>query len=308
MGSEINYSIIIPHKNISDLLQRCLNSIPKREDIQIIVVDDNSDPDKVDFEHFPGVGEKCVEVYFTKEGKGAGYARNVGLKHAKGKWLLFADADDFYNDCFLSIIDKYKDSISDIIYFAVNSVYSDSLEPAERGDLNNKLLRKAVNSNDLNILRFHKVAPWAKMIKTCIVKKNQIYFEEVLVANDVRFSVYTGYYAKSISVDFSQIYCLTVRKGSLELTLNRQVADTRLEVACRVDNFLITKGLVKYRFNICSFLNVYRRLGLRSFLFLLRKIFLHYRGMYVCVFVDILKYLLTKMGNKKANYKSEILI
>ena len=47
-----NYSIIIPHKNIPELLQRCLDSIPKREDIQIIVVDDNSDTNKVDFNSF----------------------------------------------------------------------------------------------------------------------------------------------------------------------------------------------------------------------------------------------------------------
>ena len=91
---EKNYSIIIPHKNIPDLLKRCLDSIPRRNDVQIIVVDDNSDPEKVDFSNFPGVGEKCVEVYFTKEGKGAGFARNVGLKYAIGKWVLFADADD----------------------------------------------------------------------------------------------------------------------------------------------------------------------------------------------------------------------
>ena len=45
----INYSIIIPHKNIPNLLQRCLDSIPNREDVQIIVVDDNSDPNIVDF-------------------------------------------------------------------------------------------------------------------------------------------------------------------------------------------------------------------------------------------------------------------
>ena len=38
-----NISIIIPHKNIPKLLERCLNSIPEREDIQIIIVDDNSD-------------------------------------------------------------------------------------------------------------------------------------------------------------------------------------------------------------------------------------------------------------------------
>jgi len=67
----INYSIIIPHKNTPDLLQKCIDSIPHREDVQIIVVDDNSDEDKVDFEHFPGLNEKATEVYFTKEGKGA---------------------------------------------------------------------------------------------------------------------------------------------------------------------------------------------------------------------------------------------
>ena len=49
------YSVIIPHKNTPELLQRCLASIPKRVDIQVIVVDDNSDLDKVDFYHFPGI-------------------------------------------------------------------------------------------------------------------------------------------------------------------------------------------------------------------------------------------------------------
>ena len=64
----INYSIIIPHKNIPNLLQRCLDSIPNREDVQIIVVDDNSDPNIVDFDKFPGLNRSNVEVIFTKEG------------------------------------------------------------------------------------------------------------------------------------------------------------------------------------------------------------------------------------------------
>lgn len=37
------YSFIIPHKNSPDLLNRCIQSIPKRDDIEIIIVDDNSD-------------------------------------------------------------------------------------------------------------------------------------------------------------------------------------------------------------------------------------------------------------------------
>ena len=49
------YSIIIPHKDIPDLLQRCLDSIPVRDDVEVIVVDDNSNTQKVDFGHFPGL-------------------------------------------------------------------------------------------------------------------------------------------------------------------------------------------------------------------------------------------------------------
>lgn len=40
--NQIKYSIIIPHKDIVQLLVRCLKSIPDTEDFQVIVVDDNS--------------------------------------------------------------------------------------------------------------------------------------------------------------------------------------------------------------------------------------------------------------------------
>ena len=42
-----NYSIIIPHYNSPNLLKRMLNSIPEREDIEIIVVDDCSKSENV---------------------------------------------------------------------------------------------------------------------------------------------------------------------------------------------------------------------------------------------------------------------
>jgi glycosyltransferase involved in cell wall biosynthesis len=40
--TDVKFSIIIPHYDIPDLLMRCLKSIPVSEDIQVIVVDDNS--------------------------------------------------------------------------------------------------------------------------------------------------------------------------------------------------------------------------------------------------------------------------
>ena len=42
INMDVKYSIIIPHYNNPELLMRCLKSIPVSEDIQVIVVDDNS--------------------------------------------------------------------------------------------------------------------------------------------------------------------------------------------------------------------------------------------------------------------------
>ena len=75
-----SFSIIIPHRNCPSLLQRCLDSIPVREDVQVIVVDDNSDLTIVDFNRFPGFDREDVTIVYTKEGKGAGHARNIGLE------------------------------------------------------------------------------------------------------------------------------------------------------------------------------------------------------------------------------------
>ena len=87
------YSIIIPHYDIPDLLMRCLKSIPVSEDIQVIVVDDNSPDADTYLERYPELSRPYLEFTRTTKGGGAGYARNVGLDHAKGKWLLFADSD-----------------------------------------------------------------------------------------------------------------------------------------------------------------------------------------------------------------------
>ena len=297
--NNINYTFIIPHKNIPDLLQRCLNSIPRREDIQIIVIDDNSDPDKVDFEHFPGVGEPCVEVHFTKEGKGAGYARNVGLEHAKGKWLLFADADDFFEDNFISALDEHFHDDSDIIYFCTRSVDSETLEKVSpRSDR-----RTIIQRGKIDNLRFTHV-PWGKMIRHEFVKRNKLYFEELIASNDSYFSVISGVLAKKISAYNVCIYVSTIRSDSLffhdtvERLDARMIANehinSKLEelgVLCRLSPYTI---LLKYK-NIS--MDVYRN---RRNLYL-RNTPIEY------IIIDLLKHLKYKCFVLIKNVKSRFL-
>lgn len=63
---------------------RCLKSIPVSEDIQVVVVDDNSPDADSYLERYPELSRPYLEFIRTTKGGGAGYARNVGLDHAKG--------------------------------------------------------------------------------------------------------------------------------------------------------------------------------------------------------------------------------
>ncbi|MCW1734241.1 glycosyltransferase family 2 protein [Anaerorudis cellulosivorans] len=251
-----NYSIIIPHKNIPTLLRRCLDSIPKRNDVQIIVVDDNSDPGMVDFSKFPGLNETNIEVYFTKEGKGAGYARNIGLSKAKGKWLIFADADDFFNDCFNEIMDKYQKVDADIIFFLSNSVECDTMHPIEsRGKIYNEWLIESLKKGIiLEEVRYCINPPWAKIFSNSFIKANQIQFDEIFTANDVMFSSKSGNLAKKIIIDTHFLYCSTVRNNSLDYEYSYDHVTSRLKVAINKYNFLMSIDKPQYRMNVIPFI------------------------------------------------------
>ena len=243
MGS-INYSIIIPHKNCPDLLQRCLNSIPVVPDIQIIIVDDNSDNDIVDFNNFPGKERINTEIYFTKEGKGAGYARNIGLERVKGKWVLFADADDYFTEDFYSIISDYKNSENDIVFFSATSIYPETGEKANRHLAIEESVHKCI-AGDEDCIRYYRASPIAKMIKKSLIEDHNICFDEVKASNDTMFSLKTGYYAKGICADERVVYIITVRSGSLEYTLSRDILLCRIGIDYRVNKFFRTNNLKK---------------------------------------------------------------
>ena len=247
-----NYSIIIPHKNNVPLLARCLESIPKRDDVQIIVVDDNSDPVFIDSMCFPGKGKENVFIYFTKEGRGAGYARNVGLKHATGKWLLFADCDDTFETQVLdNVMTDYLISNADIIFFNVNCVDAVTGEVSHVIDDQYKNYLTAKDDRE-NLCRYKIRVPWGKMIKKTIVDKNKILFSEVLVGNDFMFCLKIGYYAQSIQI-LSDVYIYNYYVGFPSLSTkgrsNIEWLKVHLDNAKERDAFVKSHGLQHYRSN-----------------------------------------------------------
>lgn len=250
-----NYSIIIPHKNSLDLLERCLRSIPQREDVQIIVVDDNSNTvEKLKelVSQFP-----CSELFLTSGG-GAGHARNVGLKHIQGKWVLFADADDFFHTNFLQELDKYLNSQIDIVFFDTNSCFSENLKPCETRIYE---ISKGIKNRDIEYLKWKVHVVWGKLFNATLIKDNNLLFDEVLASNDVTFACMASYYAKNIEINPFVLYCSTVNLNSLCYKMSRDNIDARIDVALRFNQFVHSIGKGKYQINLFSITLFYKQLG-----------------------------------------------
>ena len=265
----INYSIIIPHKNSVGLLERCLRSIPQREDIQIIVVDDNSTEDTDRLKELVALFP-CAELFFTSGG-GAGHARNVGLKHIKGKWVLFADADDFFHQGFLSELDKYLNSKLDIVFFDTDSCYSENLKPCETRIYE---ISRGIKNRDIEYLKWKVHVVWGKLFNANLIQENNLRFDEVIASNDVTFARMASYYAKNARMDTFILYCSTVNLNSLCYKMSRENIDARVDVALRFNRFVHNIGKGKYQINLFSILLFYRRLSFQLFL---KKLYFYFR-------------------------------
>lgn len=235
----INYTVIIPHHNIPELLDRCLSSIPRRDDVQTVVVDDCSGEEYL--LAIKEVEDKYSNVVFVydRKGGGGGHARNVGLSYAQGRYVIFADADDFFNDCFNNILDDYIEADEDLIFFKGNSVDTDSYAPAHRADHLNEFVDAHLRGEDINgnMLRYKFGEPWARMVKTSVIFDNEIRFDETKIHNDTTYAYLVGYYGKTFRVDSRPLYCVTVRSGSVSVRTDANRIKTRVAVFARAEQF-----------------------------------------------------------------------
>lgn len=272
------FTIIIPHKNIPKLLQRCIDSIPQREDLQIIIVDDNSSPSEVDFIHFPGLNRPNCEVVFTKKGKGAGYAKNIALERADSKWVLFADADDYYSDKINVFLNKYKHTDYQTVYFYNSCVDNETLEPVEKDKIVHDLVVEGEKAGNMDCLRYKAYAPWTKMTQLSFIREFNLKYEEIPAANDSLFNVMLGHYATNYDIYKHDIYIRTIRSGSLFYSLKKDLLLSRIKCGYHVNSFLKKCGkekLIKYHSETWGHFCDLRKISILSFIYTVPMYFFH---------------------------------
>jgi len=214
----INVSIIIPHRGPKEMLDKCLASIPQREDVKVIVVED-------------------------EEGRGAGWARNIGLETAEGEYVIFADSDDFFHPCFNNFLDYLKQVKDDMVFFNADSIDLLTGQPSWRANHLNRIFRNNDSEWQERHLRYYFTEPWCRAIRLSLITRHNIRFSESLKLNDIFFTSQVGYYAGQISVYNEKCYCI----GNQDQSTAKLKDETRaLHVAresARANKFLQERGI-----------------------------------------------------------------
>lgn len=99
-------SILIPLYNCEDLIDKSIESIPVRDDIEIIVLDDCSSDNSFNIVK----KYKNIRLYQNKTNLGIGLTRQKLLDLATGEYIFWLDSDDYlYTENFIKVLDKLSD-------------------------------------------------------------------------------------------------------------------------------------------------------------------------------------------------------
>lgn len=101
----VEISVIVPAYNAEKYLENTVKSILKQtfSDFELILVNDGSLDKTPDIMNALAQEDKRITV-INKKNEGVGFARNAGMRAAKGKYLYFADADDILHPQLLAFL------------------------------------------------------------------------------------------------------------------------------------------------------------------------------------------------------------
>lgn len=187
------FTLIIPCHNTPAQDRRAMmraleSTIPDRPDLEVIWVDDHSTlPWQPGGDH----AQTSHRVLSVPDGqRHAGAARNLGLDHAAGDWVMFADSDDLLVPDVIAHVFETAQTASeevDLILFRVGAFREDG-RPATRHrylDAIHADLERTGNTDRL--VDYHSC--FGKLVRRRVIAAHDLRFDPVRFGNDVLFSV-----------------------------------------------------------------------------------------------------------------------
>lgn len=200
-------SVIMPVYNVEKYIRQGIESVLNQtyKKLEIILVDDGSKDSSGNICDEYAKKDNRIKV-IHKENGGVSSARNTGMHIATGKYIMFIDPDDFYenNACELlyNAIEQKK-----VDYVIANYVYT-----THKGEKWKKNMFSVNNNFEVSIKDYKKAlfvmnsVIWNKIFKREFVEKHKLRFVEGVLAEDAVFSMSCYAYAKKAYYIHDVIY------------------------------------------------------------------------------------------------------
>ena len=192
MDNQVFFSVIVPVYKVEPYLQKCVDSVLGQtfRDFELILVDDGS-PDGCPLlcDAYAQKDDRVVVIH--KENGGASTARNVGLDNARGEYISFLDADDFWlRDTVLEkIYNSLQNKPVDILilkmlrYYQTTDTYSTNINPFTEADFSSDSYEERLA--ELIVAQAYRANPWNKVFRRSLLENVDLKFTEGVIAEDV---------------------------------------------------------------------------------------------------------------------------
>lgn len=222
-------SIIIPCYNAEKYLDTCMGSLLNQtlRNIEIICVDDGSADNTLDILNRYAKLDTRVHV-FTQQNKFAGTARNLGLAHARGEYVIFLDSDDFFAENLAQ--DAYNTAVchdADVVLY--DAQYFDEATKANRKGwfLNAAYIpeKQPFSYRDCpeTFYQISTPSPWTKLFRRQFLLDTKLQFQTLRHTNDTFFILSALAMAKRIvTLDKVLVYYRVGQTSNLQSTKSRE--------------------------------------------------------------------------------------
>ena len=193
---QVAISVLVPVYNVEDTLQRCLDSILAQtfKDYEIILVDDGST------DNSGTICDQFAEQYsfvrvIHKENEGLGPTRNVGVKHARGKYVYHCDSDDWIEpnlleDCYNA---AEKTNANIVIFGYTIHTEKEKIEPYQTISVNDGFYEKLDEARTFFAAEFENSfvvqSACNRLLKREFLIENDIWFKPFRRCQDIVFSL-----------------------------------------------------------------------------------------------------------------------
>lgn len=241
-------SIIIPVYNAQETIRKCVQSIEKSVGMlpyELLLVDDGSEDSSLEICRKLSEKNDKIKV-FQKDNEGPASARNMGIREARGDYLVFSDADDLWNDSFHDVWNKM--SLSDDIDLVVSPIYRCTKEAVACPRIEEICCGCYSTLPDYFFFNGLVHTSCGKIYKSSIIKDNNICFPDYRLSEDSLFNIKYLSFCRNVYLDNQGYYVYLFSKND---SLTGRIHENAFQIYALVEDelrqYFIKKNHVDYQ-------------------------------------------------------------